>query len=81
MFIPIAPPQPLPPGPGEPVTRAEFDALSRELAEAKADLNNVKMMVQGLGFAGTRKPAAITDPSHPMAFSHTFTPASEGTDR
>lgn len=49
----------------EYVAKTEFDALVHEMDETKAELANLKMMVQGLGFAG----AKITDPSHSMSFS------------
>jgi hypothetical protein len=38
----------------ETVAKSEFDALVHELDEVKAELANLKMMVQGLGFAGAR---------------------------
>lgn len=48
----------------EYVAKSEFDLLAHELDEAKAELANLKMMVQGLGFAGARTTGhAITDPS------------------
>ena len=50
----------------EYVAKSDFDDLAHELAETKAELANVKRMVQGLGFAGTKAPA-ITDPSHSMS--------------
>jgi hypothetical protein len=61
----------------EYVAKSEFDLLVHELEEAKAELANLKMMVQGLGFAGARTAVlgnpAIIDPSHSM----TFTPTGE----
>lgn len=53
----------------EYVAKSEFDLLVHELDEAKAELANIKMMVQGLGFSGIRPAGAvlgnpvITDPS------------------
>ena len=44
----------------EYVAKSEFDALVHELDETKAELNNLKMMVQGLGFAGAAKPIGVT---------------------
>ena len=45
----------------EYVAKSEFDLLAHELEEAKAELANLKMMVQGLGFAGARKPVSQGD--------------------
>lgn len=42
----------------EYVAKSEYDALLHEFEEHKAELNNIKMMLQGLGFAGT----TITNP-------------------
>jgi len=57
----------------EYVAKSEFDLAVHELGEVKAELANLKMMVQGLGFAGLRpeplKLVSITDPSHSMTFS------------
>lgn len=47
----------------EYVAKSEFDAACHEIEELRAELANVKMMVQGLGFAGTSKPiGATTEP-------------------
>jgi hypothetical protein len=55
----------------EYVAKSEFDLLVHELDEAKAELANLKMMVQGLGFAGARTLARQPrdrDPSHSDPF-------------
>lgn len=57
----------------EYVAKSEFDALVHELDEVKAEFANLKMMVQGLGFAGASgleqlQPMGI-DTSHSMTSS------------
>lgn len=55
----------------EYVAKTEFDAAVHELDEVKAELNNIKMMLRGLGFTGLQiqKAPAITDPTHSLSFT------------
>jgi hypothetical protein len=45
-------------------------ALVARVTELEAELRNVKMMVQRLGFAGAKPVVSITDPSHSIGFTH-----------
>lgn len=60
----------------EYVAKTEFDAACHEIEELRAELNNVKMMVQGFGFVGA-KPMSLTPTPVPPDLVVTSTAKSE----
>lgn len=77
MFNPVSPP---PPERSGHVTEDAHNALAARVNELEAEVRNLKMMVQGLGFSGLKdinekSPAEIIESGFSPAHTMSFTPS------